>query len=271
MLNAFLDLVGDANRQAGHVRRRAAKPRCRGRGRQQDRRASVDRSPFAPWTIAPRSISRFRPISRRSSLRTPRSRRTTRASTIGGQSEGPYAGTASLPEGERRSEDRLAGSNGRESSCIRATNFQSMLRDCEEVFRFIWENREPFKIDGQRLRSRELVARRRGPVPTGSCYTRRSPSTGRSRESSARRSRRYSGCDRPDGMTVAPGDHGLRRRHTRFSTNMAASSTTYATRCSIPERQGARLEFLWRSGYFERSQQVRSRFSFDPPGIARSP
>ena len=68
------------------------------------------------------------------------------------------------------------------------------------------------------------------------------------------------GCERPEGMTS-------RQSITAYGGGTLIFDQYGRVKYHIShplfdrERQGARLEFLWRTGYFERSQQVRSRFS----------
>ena len=140
------------------------------------------------------------------------------------------------------------------------TNFQSMLRDCEEVFRFIWENREPFKIDGRGFTRVNFVRPATRVGPDGLLLHETVAEYWQVARIFGAEVKAILGCDRPEGMTV-------RQAITAYGGGTLVfdqyGRVKYHIRHPLfdPERQGARLEFLWRSGYFERSQQVRSRFS----------
>ena len=140
------------------------------------------------------------------------------------------------------------------------SHFESMLRDREEVFRFIWENREPFGIDGRGFVRVHFVRPAIRVGPDGLLLRETVAEYRQVARIFGAEVKAVLGCDRPEGMTT-------RQSVTAYGGGTLVfdqyGRVKYAICHSLfdPERQGKRLEFLWRTGYFERSQQVRARFS----------
>ena len=140
------------------------------------------------------------------------------------------------------------------------SHFESMLRDREEVFRFIWENRPSFDIDGRGFIRVNFVRPALRVGPDGLLLRETVAEYWQVARIFGAEVKAVLGCDRPEGMTV-------RESITAYGGGTIVfdqyGRVKYAIRHPLfdPERQGARLEFLWRTGYFERSQQERSRFA----------
>jgi hypothetical protein len=139
-------------------------------------------------------------------------------------------------------------------------HFESMLRDCEEVFRFVWENRQQFGIDGRGFTRVNFVRPAMRVGPDGLVLRETIAEYWQVARIFGSEVTAVLGCDRPQGMSS-------RQAITAYGGGTLVFDQYGRVKYHIshplfdPERQGARLEFLWRTGYFERSQQVRSRFS----------
>ena len=139
-------------------------------------------------------------------------------------------------------------------------HFESMLRDREEVFRFIWENRDRFEIDGRGFIRVNFVRPASRAGPDGLLLRETVAEYWQVARIFGAEVKAILGCERPEGMTT-------RQSITAYGGGTLIfdqyGRVKYHIRHPLydPERQGARLEFLWRTGYFERSKQVRSRFS----------
>lgn len=139
-------------------------------------------------------------------------------------------------------------------------HFDSMLRDREEVFRFIWENRDALRIDGRGFIRVNFVRPASRAGPDGLLLRETVAEYWQEARIFGAEVKAILGCERPEGMTS-------RQSITAYGGGTLIFDQYGRVKYHIshplfdPERQGARLEFLWRTGYFERSRQVRSRFS----------
>lgn len=139
-------------------------------------------------------------------------------------------------------------------------HFESMLRDREEVFRFIWENRDRFEIDGRGFIRVNFVRPASRAGPDGLLLRETVAEYWQVARIFGAEVNAVLGCARPEGMTS-------RQSITAYGGGTLIfdqyGRVKYHIRHPLydPKRQGARLDFLWRTGYFERSKQMRSRFS----------
>ncbi len=139
-------------------------------------------------------------------------------------------------------------------------HFESMLRDKEEVFRFIWENRGALEIDGRGFTRVNFVRPAMRVGPDGLMLRETVAEYVQEVRIFGAEVKAILGCERPAGMTTTQSitaygggtlvfdQYGRVKYHIRH-------------RLYDPERQAQRLAFLWRTGAFERHQDARSRFS----------
>jgi hypothetical protein len=140
------------------------------------------------------------------------------------------------------------------------SHFESMLRDKEEVFRFVWENRAVLGIDGRGFTRVNFVrpATRVGPDglllrETVVEYVQHARLFGAEVE-------KVLGCKLPEGMTT-------RQSLTAYGGGTLVFDQYGRVKYHIshplfdPVRQKQRLDFLWRTGYFQRKPEARSPFA----------
>jgi hypothetical protein len=139
-------------------------------------------------------------------------------------------------------------------------HFESMLRDKEEVFRFLWENRGVLGIDGRGFTRVNFVrpAVRFGPDglilrETIAEWVQEARIFGSEVDA-------ILGCARPKGMST-------RQSITAYGGGTLVFDQYGRLKYHIhhplldPERQGERLAYLWRTGAFEHRRDARARFS----------
>lgn len=140
------------------------------------------------------------------------------------------------------------------------TNFESMLRDSEENFRFVWENRDVLGVD-PRGYTRVISVRpciRRGP--DGFTLRETICEYIQIAELFAAELGVYPGIARPDGMssrqrvTVYGGGVLVFDQYGRIKYHVARP-------IADAKRQAARLDYLWRNGYIERYDEARNAFA----------
>ena len=140
------------------------------------------------------------------------------------------------------------------------SHFESMLRDKEEVFRFIWENRVPFEIDGKGFTRVNFVRPAVRVGPDGLLLRETVAEYVQQARIFGAEVKVLLGCERPEGMTT-------RQSVTAYGGGTLVfdqyGRVKYHIRHRLfdPQRQGDRLKFLWQSGAFERKQDARSRFA----------
>jgi hypothetical protein len=138
-------------------------------------------------------------------------------------------------------------------------HFQSMLRDKEEVFRFIWENRETLKIDARGYVEVESVRPSTRVAPDGFILNETVAEyveilTIRADEL------KMLNLAAPDGM---PKDTRLRIFSGGALVFSEYGHLKYQISNSLKshERQQARLNYLWRTGFFQQQQDAKSYFA----------
>lgn len=140
------------------------------------------------------------------------------------------------------------------------THFESMLRDAEENFRFVWENRDVLGVDSRGY-TRVISVRpciRRGP--DGFTLRETICEYIQIAELFAAELGVYPGIARPDGMssrqrlTVYGGGVLMFDQYGRIKYHIARP-------IADAQRQAARLDYLWRNGYIERYDDARNAFA----------
>lgn len=140
------------------------------------------------------------------------------------------------------------------------TNFESMLRDAEEVFRFLWENRGVLGVDSrgytQVISVRPCI--RRGP--DGFTLRETVCEYIQIAELFAAELGAYLGIARPPDMSS-------RQRLTVYGGGVLAFDQYGRIKYHVSRpladaaRQARRLDYLWRNGYLDRAEGDRVRFS----------
>lgn len=140
------------------------------------------------------------------------------------------------------------------------THFESMLRDPEEVFRFVWENRRVLGVD-ERGDTQVISVRpcvRQGP--DGFTLRETVCEYIEVADLFAAELGSYLGIERPQGMstrqrvTVYGGGVLVFDQYGRIKYHVTRPLTD-------AKRQSRRLDYLWRNGYLDRSGERHDRFS----------
>lgn len=140
------------------------------------------------------------------------------------------------------------------------THFDSMLRDHEEVFRFIWENRKPLKIDDTGYIEVASVRPCTRIGPDGFVLRETVAEYVQIQTLAAGELKQALGITPPPGLPVW--------RRVRLFGGGALIFDEYgqlkyqiANRIEDAKRQQARLEYLWEVGFFEEAPDPKSHFA----------
>jgi hypothetical protein len=140
------------------------------------------------------------------------------------------------------------------------THFDSMLRDREEVFRFIWENRNALHVDDRGYTEVQFVRPSKRVGPDGFVLSETICEYVQVVQLYGAEIKSVLGFDRPDGMpttqslTVFAGGSLIFDQYGMVKYHIAHPLTDI-------ERQRKRVEFLWNNGYFDTVTDPRDRFA----------
>jgi hypothetical protein len=140
------------------------------------------------------------------------------------------------------------------------THFDSMLRDREEVFRFVWENRKVLEVDDRGYTEVQFVRASTRVGPDGFVLHETVCEYVQVVQLFAAEMKSVLGFERPAGMpttqsvtiyaggTLVFDEYGSVKYHIAHPLNDAA-------------RQQRRIEYLWSAGYFDAADDSRDRFA----------
>jgi len=140
------------------------------------------------------------------------------------------------------------------------TNFETMLRDREEVFRFLWENRNVLKIDDRGYTRVSWVRPAVRQGPDGFFLRETVCEYVQVAELFAAEAESFLGAQRPEGMstrqsiTAYGGGTLIFDQYGRIKYHIEH-------RLDDANRQSARLEFLWASGLIDQPKDARNQFA----------
>lgn len=140
------------------------------------------------------------------------------------------------------------------------THFDSMLRDRQEVFRFVWENRRALNVDDRGYTEVQFVRPSTRVGPDGFVLHETICEYVQVVQLYAAEMKAVLGFERPKGMpttqsvtiyaggTLVFDEYGRVKYHVAHPLNETA-------------RQERRIDYLWRSGYFDAGSDVRDHFA----------
>lgn len=140
------------------------------------------------------------------------------------------------------------------------TNFESMLRDREEVFRFIWENRRTLEVDARGYTECISVRPCVRQAPDGFILRETVCEYVQIASIFAAEFKTMTGAERPKGMptqtplTVYGGGTLIFDQYGRIKYHILR-------KLGDPDRQSQRLVYLWQNGLIEARPDKRNRFA----------